>query len=403
VSNLMGLPVATAHLKPRKAKPFFYRHPWVFSGAIDRIDGEWSDGDLVRLADDKGQYIATGYINSQSQIMIRLLTWDEAQVVDEQFFREKIQRARDLRENILSVQTGTSAFRLFYSESDGIPGLVVDKYAGYLVVQIQSLGIHIRREAIIDILSETFAPEGIFEKSDPEMLAREGVESEAGVVRGSQPPEPLRIECDTLAFDINIRAGQKTGFYLDQRENRKVAAWYASDRRVLDCFCHTGGFSLYASKLGRARSVLGIDSSAPAIEVAQHNATLNDLHNVEFRTGNLPEAIKELRDAGQLFDMVILDPPQFAKSKASVARAVFGYRQLNAQALRCIEPGGILVTCSCSQHLSQEAFEHMLNEAAFEAGRSVQVIERRSQSPDHPVMISCPQSRYLKCFICRVS
>ncbi|NQT21436.1 MAG: class I SAM-dependent rRNA methyltransferase [Planctomycetes bacterium] len=403
MSNLMGLPVATAHLKPRKAKPFFYRHPWVFSGAIDRIDGEWSDGDLVRLADDKGQYIATGYINSQSQIMIRLLTWDEAQVVDEQFFREKIQRARDLRENILSVQTGTSAFRLFYSESDGIPGLVVDKYAGYLVVQIQSLGIHIRREAIIDILSETFAPEGIFEKSDPEMLAREGVESEAGVVRGSQPPEPLRIECDTLAFDINIRAGQKTGFYLDQRENRKVAAWYASDRRVLDCFCHTGGFSLYASKLGRARSVLGIDSSAPAIEVAQHNATLNDLHNVEFRTGNLPEAIKELRDAGQLFDMVILDPPQFAKSKASVARAVFGYRQLNAQALRCIEPGGILVTCSCSQHLSQEAFEHMLNEAAFEAGRSVQVIERRSQSPDHPVMISCPQSRYLKCFICRVS
>lgn len=403
MSNLMGLPLATAHLKPRKAKPFFYRHPWVFSGAVDRVDGEWSDGDLVRLCDDRGQYIATGYINSQSQILIRLLSWDEAQVIDELFFREKIERARDLRENILAVQTGTNAFRLFFGEADGIPGLVVDKYAGHLVIQIHTLGIHVRREAIADILSDMFAPEGIFERSDPEMLDREGVRSEIGVVRGSEPPKPLRIECDTLAFDVNVRTGQKTGFYLDQRENRKVAARYASDRRVLDCFCHTGGFSLYAAKLGRARSVLGIDSSAPAVETAQHNAALNELHNVEFRTGNLPEAIKELRDAGQLFDMIILDPPQFAKSKAGLARAVFGYRQLNAQALRCIEHGGIFVTCSCSQHLSEDAFGHMLNEAAFEAGRSVQVIERRSQSPDHPVIISCPQTRYLKCFVCRVS
>ena len=403
MSNLMGLPIATAHLKPRKAKPFFYRHPWVFSGAIDRIDGEWADGDLVRLCDDRGQYIATGYVNSQSQIMLRLLTWDETQSIDEEFFRDKIISAKALREDILAVPTGSNAYRLFYSESDGLPGLVVDKYAGFLVVQIQTLGMHLRRETVIDILAEVFEPEGIFEKSDPDMLSREGMATEARVVSGAEPPDPLRIDCDAVAFDVHIRTGQKTGFYLDQRENRKVAAWYASGRRVLDCFCHTGGFSLYVAKLGRAASVLGIDSSEPAIELAQHNAVLNDLHNVEFRVGKLPESIKELRDAGELFDMVILDPPQFARSKAGLPRAVFAYRQLNGHALRCMEHGGILITCSCSQHMSDDGFEQMLNEAAFEAGRTVQVIERRSQSPDHPVIISCPQTRYLKCFVCRVS
>ena len=403
MSNLMGLPVATAHLKPRKAKPFFYRHPWVFSGAIDRIDGEWTDGDLVRLCDDKGQYIATGYVNSQSQIMVRLLSWDEAQPIDGQLFRDKITAAKALREDILAVPTGSNAYRLFYGESDGVPGLIIDKYTGYLVVQMQTLGVHLRRETIISILADVCEPDGIFEKSDPEMLAREGITHEGGAIVGAEPPEPLRIECDTIAFDVRICTGQKTGFYLDQRENRKVAAWYASDRRVLDCFCHTGAFSLYAAKLGRAESVLGIDSSAPAIELAQHNAEINDLRNVEFRVGKLPDAIKELHDAGELFDMVILDPPQFARSKAGLQRAVFAYRQLNTQALRCIKPGGILVTCSCSQHLSDVGFEQMLNEAAFDAGRSALVVERRSQSPDHPVIISCPQMRYLKCLVCRVS
>jgi len=403
VSNLMGLPTATAYLKPRKAKPFFYHHPWVFSGAIERVEGDWADGDLVRLHDDRNQFIATGYINSRSQIMIRLMSWDETRPIDEQFFRDKLLRARSLREEVVGLHTGTNAYRLFYSESDGLPGLIVDKYADFLVVQVQTLGMHLRRDIIAGLLEEIYHPAGIYEKSDPDMLAREGVTQGSGVLRGQPPPEAVRIECDTLQFDVNLKAGQKTGFYLDQRENRKVAATYASGKRVLDGFCHTGAFSLYVSKLGHAESVLGIDSSARAIEAARHNAELNGIANVTFRETRLPDALKDLREEGHLFDMIILDPPQFAKSKAGLQRALFGYRQLNAAALRCIEHGGILVTSSCSQHVSDADFTHVLNEAAFESGRSVQVIERRSQASDHPVIVSCPQTRYLKCYVCRVS
>jgi len=398
----MGLPAATAFLKPRKARPFYYHHPWVFSGAIDHVEGDWTDGDLVRLCDDRGQYIATGYVNSNSQISVRLLSWDETQSIDEAFFREKIVQARRLREELLAVNTGSNAYRVFFGESDGLPGLVVDKYAGFLVAQIHTLGMHVRREMLLDILEDVYKPDGIFEKSDPEMLEHEGIPPTGGVARGAEPPETMQIECDALSFGVHIRTGQKTGFFLDQRENRKVASWYASDRRVLDCFCHTGAFSLYAAKLGHAKSVLGIDSSASAIELAKSNAKLNDVNVAEFRVGKLPEELRHLRGDGHLFDMVILDPPQFAKSKAGLRKALFAYRDLNAQAMRCLDREGVLITCSCSQHLSYDDFELLLNEASFEAGRTLQVIERRSQSPDHPVIISCPQTRYLKCFVCRV-
>lgn len=403
MSNQWGMPTISAHLKPRKAKPFFYHHPWVFSGAIESVEGDWTDGDLVRLFDDRDQFIATGYINSQSQIMIRLLSWDETQPIDEQFFRDKILRARKLREEVTGVSTGTNAYRLFYSESDELPGLIVDKYADYLVVQIQTLGMHLRRDVIAGILDDIFHPAGIYEKSDPEMLDREGITHEGGLLRGDEPPENLRIESDTLQFDVSLQAGQKTGFYLDQRENRKVAATYAAGKRVLDAFCHTGAFSMYLSKLGHAESVLGVDSSARAIEMARHNAEINGIANATFREAQLPDAIKELRDEGHLFDTIILDPPAFAKSKAGMQRAMFGYRQLNASAMRCIEHDGILVTSSCSQHVNDEDFVHVLNESAFESGRTVQVIERRSQAQDHPVIISCPQTRYLKCYVCRIS
>ena len=402
MSNLLGLPTATAFLKPRKAKPFYYHHPWVFSGAIDHVEGEWDDGDLIRLCDEKGQYIATGYLNSQSQISIRLLSWDAAQTIDEHFFREKIMQAKGLREDMMSVQTGTDAYRAFFAESDGLPGLIVDRYAGFLVAQIQTLGMHLRREMLLDILQDVYKPAGILEKSDPEMLSREGISYTAGAVRGVEPPELVRIECDNVAFNVNVRGGQKTGFFLDQRENRKVAAWYASGRRVLDGFCHTGAFSLYVSKLGHAASVLGIDSSSAAIDLARANAELNEIHNVEFRLGKLPDALRELRAAGNLFDMIILDPPQFARTRPGLKKAIFAYRELNAAALRCIESGGVLITCSCSQHVSDDEFEQVLNEAAYEAGRPVQVIERRSQASDHPVIVSCTETRYLKCCVCRV-
>lgn len=400
--NLFGTPSATAYLKPRKARPFFYRHPWVFSGAIDRIEGDCADGDLVRLCDEKRQFIATGYLNSQSQIAIRLLSWNEDQPVDEAFLREKIMQARGLREEVLSVQTGSNAWRAFFGESDGLPGLIVDKYADFLVAQIQTLGMHLRRDALLDLLESIYKPAGIFEKSDPEMLAREGVTYVGGALRGTAPPELVRIEVDNIAFNVNIHSGQKTGFFLDQRDNRKVAAWYSGGKRVLDAFCHTGAFALYAAKMGRAERVLGIDSSAAAIELAKANAGLNDVRTAEFRTGKFPQVLRDLRGEGRLFDLIIVDPPSFARTRPGLSKALFAYRQLNAAAMRCTERGGMLMTCSCSQHVSDDDFELMLNEAAYEAGRAVQVIERRSQSPDHPVIISCPQTRYLKCCVCRV-
>jgi 23S rRNA (cytosine1962-C5)-methyltransferase len=303
---------------------------------------------------------------------------------------------------VLSVQTGSNAWRAFYGESDGLPGLIVDKYADFLVAQIQTLGMHLRRDAVLDAIEAIYKPAGIFEKSDPEMLAREGVSYVGGTLRGAEPTETVRIEVDNLAFNVNIRSGQKTGFFLDQRDNRKVAAWYSGGKRVLDAFCHTGAFALYAAKMGRAEHVLGIDSSAAAVELAKANAELNDVRTAEFRTGKLPEALRELRGEGRLFDLVILDPPSFARTRPGLSKALFAYRELNASAMRCTEPGGVLVTCSCSQHVLDEDFELLLNEAAYEAGRTVQVIERRSQSPDHPVIISCPQTRYLKCYVCRV-
>jgi len=402
MANLFGVPTATAYLKPRKARPFFYRHPWVYSGAIARVEGECDDGDLIRLCDEKGQFIANGYINSQSQIAVRLLSWDESRPIDEHFFREKLVQAKALREDVLAVPTGSNAWRAFFSEADGLPGLIVDRYTDFLVAQVQTLGMHLRRDVLVNLLDEIYGPSGIFEKSDPEMLEREGVAYQFGSLRGAEPPDSLRIECDGMAFNVNIRGGQKTGFFLDQRENRKVAAWYAAGRRVLDCFCHTGAFAIYCAKLGKAERVLGIDSSAAAVALAVANAELNDVRTAEFRTGKLPETLRHLRAEGELFDMIILDPPQFARTRLGLKKALFAYRELNASAMRCTEHGGILVTCSCSQHVSDDEFEQMLNEAAYEAGRPVQVLERRSQASDHPVIVSCPETRYLKCYVCRV-
>jgi len=333
----------------------------------------------MRLHDDKGDFIATGYVNSKSQIMLRLLSWDESQPIDTGFFRERTITARRLRELLPGLRENSQAYRLFFGESDGIPGLVVDKYGSFLVVQIQTLGMHLRREAILDILEEIYSPQGIFDRSDPEMLEREGYSSPGGTLRGEEPPEQLVLEIDGITFAVDLHSGQKTGLFLDQRENRKAAAGYAAGRRVLDCFCHTGGFGLYAAKAGAAASVLGIDSSENALELARQNAERNSLTNIEFRNGKLPDELRTLRDQQQVFDMVILDPPQYAKSKA----------------LRCTAEDGIFVTCSCSQHVTDDMFEQMLNEAAFEAKRTVQMLERRTQAPDHPVIASCAETRYL--------
>lgn len=394
--------MATVTLKPKRAKPFFYKHPWIYSGAVERVDGDPQDGDVVDVLESEGKFIAKGFYSVRSQIRIRLLTWEPTDQVDEEFLRKRLLEAVELRKNYLKLDEQSTAYRLVYSEGDSLPGLIVDKFDEFFVVQFLCSGMDKHKETILDILQDLLSPRGIFERSDSDVRTKEGLTLTSGVLRGEEPPERLEIKENGLRFYVDIKHGQKTGFYLDQRENRLSALRFADGRKVLDCFCYTGGFSIYAGGLGRAKYVLGIDESERNLELARENASLNGVREVEFRAGNVFEELRYLRNSGQKFDMIILDPPKFARSKKEVESAKRGYKDINLLAMQCLEPGGILVTCSCSQHIDEAGFESVINSASVDVGRTVQIIERRTQASDHPVLSSCPETRYLKCLICRI-
>jgi len=395
--------MAVVFLKPKRAKPFFYRHPWIYSGAVGRVEGDPEDGEVVEVRDSAGKFIAKGFYSPNSQIRVRLITWEPGEEVGESFFRERIRLAVELRSRVLRLDEQTNAYRVINSEGDHLAGLIVDKYGEFLVVQFLCSGVERRKEVIVGLLWELLSPKGIYERSDADVRAKEGLGVACGVLRGEAPPAEVRIEENGVVFAADIRHGQKTGFFFDQRDNRAIAATYARGKKVLDCFCYTGGFGIYAMKLGGAASLLGIDESERGIELARRNAVLNGLANVEFRVGNVFDELRDLRASGAKFQLVILDPPKFARAKAEVESAARGYKDINLLALQCLDPGGILVTCSCSQHVDDLLFFSILNSAAVDAGRAVQVIERCSQATDHPVTASCPETRYLKCFVCRAT
>jgi 23S rRNA (cytosine1962-C5)-methyltransferase len=388
-------------LKPRKARPFFGRHPWVLDSAIDRIEGTPGDGDVVDLISDRGEFIARGIFNGRSRIHVRLYTWDPNEAIDEAFWRRRLETAWRLRAD-LGYTDPAGAARLVFSEGDGLSGLVVDRYADYLVIQATALAMAIRLPQIVPMLVELAQPQGILLRTERDIVRAEGLDLAEGLQWGHGPDGPVEIVDRGLRYAVDLSEGQKTGFYLDQRENRHAAAGYLRGRRVLDMFCYTGGFSLAAAAWGQAGEVLGIDSSQRAVAQAQANATRNGLDRVRFEAAEAFPKLQSLVAAGERFGGVVLDPPKFARNRASVDEALRAYHRLNRMAVELIEPGGILVTCSCSGHVSRDDFFMMLVSVAQQSGREVQVLEQRGAAPDHPVSTTCPETEYLKCFICRV-
>jgi 23S rRNA (cytosine1962-C5)-methyltransferase len=387
-------------LKPRRARPFFARHPWVFDSSIDRVIGEPRAGDQVDVVTNDGQRIATGLYNPTSSIRVRLYRWDDGPL-DGAFWSKTLAAAGRLRSEILDLGKNSSAYRLIFSEGDGLSGLTVDRYDRWLVAQFTSLALYTHRDLMLGLLTKLTDAEGIIARTDRGVTPKEGLRAGQESTVGKVPIEPVTIVENGLHFRVDIQSGQKSGFYLDQRVNRREVASYCHGKRVLDLFCFSGAFSLNAARNG-AVETLGVDSSAPAIELARQNAALNGIENVEFIVGDVLEVLQRLELEQRRFDVVICDPPKFARQAKDVEHALKGYLRLNMAALEVLKPDGILVTCSCSGLIGRELFTDLLGNVAEQSGRPIQILEQRGQAPDHPVSASCLETEYLKCVICRV-
>ena len=370
-------------------------HPWIYASEIERVEGEFENGGIVDVKDFRGKFIGRGFYNPLSQISLRILTRRD-EPCDRAFFEKRIRDAWEYRKRLCDPDS----CRLIYSESDFLPGLVVDKFADVLVLQSLSLGIERIKDMLCDLLMEVVRPAGIWERSDVPVRRLEGMEMTTGLLRG-EVPDRVEMRENGIRFLVDVRHGQKTGFFLDQKENRAAIAPLCPGARVLDCFCHNGSFSLHAARYGAA-SVLGVDISDEALLTARENAALNGLENVSFEVHNCFDHLRELTDAGELFDLVILDPPAFTKNKAAVASALRGYKEINLRGLRLVRPGGFLVTCSCSQHVLPDAFQDIVNQAARDAKKRIRLVESRTQGKDHPLLPQSVETRYLKCMILQV-
>ncbi|HKB36088.1 MAG TPA: class I SAM-dependent rRNA methyltransferase [Gemmataceae bacterium] len=389
-------------LGPRRAKPFFGRHPWVYAGAIAAVEGNPADGDEIDLVSHAGNFVARGIFNGQSKIRVRLYSWQPDIPLDRDFFRRQLEAAVRLRHDVLGLDVPGGACRLVFSEGDGLSGLTVDRYDRWLVVQFTALGLARRRDLLVELFIELMRPEGIYLRTERGIRQLEGLELHDGPLWGSVPREPVVVEEGGLRFLVNLVEGQKTGFYLDQRDNRRAVAALAAGRRVLDAFCYTGGFGLHAARAGAA-SVLGLDVSEPALTLAQENARLNGLaERMSFRRGDVFDQFDALVAEGAKFGMVVLDPPKFARDRHAIEEALRGYRRLQTLALRLLERDGILVTCCCSGLITQDMLTSLLAQLSADEQRDIQIVERRGQAADHPVSASCLETNYLKCLICRV-
>ncbi len=391
----MGERMAKVTLRKTRETRVRGGHPWIYASEIERVEGDFENGDIVDVLDFRGKFIGRGFYNPQSQISLRILTRND-EPCDRAFFTRRVRDAWAYRKLLCDPQS----CRLIYSESDFLPGLVVDKFGGILVLQSLSLGIERIKDMLCDILMEVVAPEGIWERSDVPVRRLEGMEQTTGLLRGEVPDRVEMVE-NGIRFLVDVKHGQKTGFFLDQKQNRAAMAPFCRGARVLDCFCHNGSFSLHAAKYGAA-SVLGVDISEEALEVARENARLNGLDNVTFEAHNCFDLLRELTDRGEQYDLVILDPPAFTKNKAAVQAAVRGYKEINLRGLRLVRPGGFLVTCSCSQHVMPEMFQDILNQAARDAKKRVRMVEYRTQGYDHPILPQSVETKYLKCVFLQV-
>lgn len=394
--------MASVKLKSSRDKIIHNKHPWIFSGAVDSISGKPSNGETVEILRSNGEIFGRGSYSANSQIRIRVLSFNPDEKIDDDFLRKKILDAINLRTQIIN-QNETNAFRLINAESDGLPGVIVDKYNDHLVCQFLSAGSEYLKKEIVKILAEEMKPNGIYERSDVDVRGKEKLEPISGLLFGNQPEDIVEIKENGIKFLVNIKEGHKTGFYLDQSENRKIFSEFTKEKTVLNCFSYTGGFSVYAL-IGRAEKVFNIETSSPANELAKKNIQINKLAEtkVEYITEDVFKALRKFRDERKTFDVIVLDPPKFAESASQITKAGKGYKDINLLAIKLLNPGGVLFTFSCSGHITPELFQKIVAGSAMDSGREVKIIKQLSQSPDHPVSLNFPEAHYLKGLICYV-
>lgn len=388
-------------LKKGKEKAALQKHPWIFSGAIEKVKGKPANGEVVKVYAADKSFLAYGYYNDQSRVAVRLLEWEEEQLIDQQWYKKRLITAFAMRAHILNEDTNTC--RLVFSEADFLPGLIIDKYADFLSLQILSAGMENIKEDLIAILKEELNPKGIFDKSDASARTHENLEAAQGLLWGENPPEFIEVKENGIRYHINIADGQKSGFYCDQRDNREILAAYTKDKEVLDCFCYSGGFTLNALKQ-QAKHVTSVDSSALAIETLKHNLSLNGFaenSQTSFQS-DVNKQLRAFKEEGKTFDVIVLDPPKYAPSRSALDRAARAYKDLNRLGMLLLKSGGILATYSCSGAVDLETFKQIIAWAALDAGKEVQIIKQFHQPEDHPVRISFPEGEYLKGLLLRV-
>lgn len=369
-------------------------HPWIFSSDVTDRDGA-QPGEAIQVSDPRGRPLGTAHYSSASQIALRMLS-AQVEAIDRNFYLRRLRAAEAHR---CAVVRQSDAYRVVHGEADLLPALVVDRYGDYLVVQTLNQGMDAAKAELVSCLEEIFQPRGIVTRNDVAVRAKEELPLEAAVVSGDVP-EFVSIQMNGLRLRADLVRGQKTGIYLDQRENYLAAAGYGRGGRALDAFTSTGGFALHLAD--RCERVEAIDSSGPALATARANAEANGKGNIEFREGDVFDFLATSAAAHRTYSLVVLDPPAFAKARRNVDSALSGYKEINLRALRLLEPGGILVTCSCSHHVSEAVLLELVAEASLDAGRTLRVLERRTQAQDHPILLTVPETHYLKCLILEV-
>ncbi|QUM76783.1 class I SAM-dependent methyltransferase [Moritella sp. 24] len=385
-----------------KEKALKRRHPWIFSGAVQKVKGEVEVGGTVDIMSAGGEWLATGSYSPESQIRVRVWHYDRGVEIDQAFFEKRIKQAQSLRDELIE-EKGLTGYRLIAAESDSLPGITIDRYNDFLVCQLLSAGADFHRETLVAALSTLYPECSIYERSDVAVRKKEGLELVQGVLKGEEPPEAVIIEENGVKIEVDIKGGHKTGFYLDQRDNRKAAAKYAKGKDVLNCFSYTGGFGVYALQAG-AKSITNVDLSQPALDIAKRNAEHNelDLSNASFERADVFKLLRQFREEGRTFDTIILDPPKFAESKAQMKGACRGYKDINFVAMQVLKPGGTLLTFSCSGLMEDGLFQKIVADAALDAGRDAYIVERLSQAGDHPTASFYPEGYYLNGLVLKV-
>ena len=372
-------------------------HPWVYQTELDAVEGDFAPGDIVDVYNFRRRFIGRGYINPRSQIIVRILT-REQEPIDREFFKKRLAAAWRWRQRFVA---DPEYCRLVFGEADFLPALIVDKFGPYIVIQTLALGIDIYKDMIVGILEEMFSPAGVYERNDVPVRELEGLEQRKGFLRG-EFPTLIEVRENGIPFYADIENGQKTGFFYDQRENLTLLKDFVASARVLDCFCHTGSFTVHALRYG-AEHVSAVDISAPAVELAAKNAALSGVADrCDFQVANAFDVLRSLSDERRQYDVVILDPPAFTKNRGGLEGAARGYKEINLRGLKLVKPGGFLVTCSCSYHMDRDFFAAIVLDAARDARRTVRQVEYRTQAKDHPILPAAPETNYLKFLVLEV-